>query len=522
MQKLPRRQFILFSTAAATGLLMPRRLLAAEGAPTDNPAAHLKQAWTNDVKWANVVDVAKMPGDDTDTKLAAAQDALAKAGGGVAYFPAGTYTFKTDIKLRDGVILRGATPKVVTDAKKDRYDPPTKFVFPKYKPTFEGDGTPINSAFKGVTLANPAGGKHTGVVNIDINRAHIDLGEGDDHECAGHRIVFGCVLRNAAVADPRVPDPKIGQHKWQRFTQRHHAAIDVVGENVLIANNRLPKSGDHNFTQKGFILKPHRGKPAVYDVTFDYDNRPGLYINHYCVGGAGGSGNDGTPETHPYGFRKGTVIVDNYVYNTGRMCIGFSGDGTVCARNITRIEKDVWRPTNTGHGKTTGSSTNDNRAIEMRGWRWRVEDNDCVVHKNWAAERNYLHLDLQVRPDRRPAHRGQRRLHAGQHRRHLRRRQPQLRRPALPQRAHREQHHAQQRHPHRRLTRQRQRRQRQHAQGRFAGLSEERGEGEDQREQELSGELITASSTPRCAACGTGTVRRRALRFAGRCSPRAI
>jgi hypothetical protein len=118
--------------------------------------------------------------------------------------------------------------------------------------------------------------------------------------------------------------------------------------------------------------------------------RPGLYVNHYCVGGAGGSGNDGTPQTHPYGFRKGTVIVDNYVYNSGRMGIGFTGDGVICSRNVTRIARDAWRPTVTGQSVSHGSSTNDNRAIEMRGWRWVVEHNDCVINRNWAAERGYL------------------------------------------------------------------------------------------------------------------------------------
>ena len=125
-------------------------------------------------------------------------------------------------------------------------------------------------------------------------------------------------------------------------------------------------------------------------MVFDYDNRPGLYVNHYCVGGSGGSGDDGTPESHPFGFRKGTVIRDNYVYNTGRMGIGFGGDGTLCANNVIRFAKDVWRPTATGLAATHGSSTNDNRAVEMRGWRWVVDGNDYEVHRNWAAMRGYL------------------------------------------------------------------------------------------------------------------------------------
>ena len=203
--------------------------------------------------------------------------------------------------------------------------------------------------------------------------------------------MFGCVLRNAAVADPAVPSAKVGQHPWQRFTARHHAAIDVKAEaNVLIANNRLPQSGEANFTMNGYVLLDRKNKPTEIDgVVFDYDNRPGIYANHYGIGGAGGGGPDGTPETHPYGFRKGVVVRDNYVFNTGRTAIGFCGDGVRCVNNVIRFPDDVWRPTTTGQNLTTGASTNDNRAVEMRGWRWVVDGNDYVVHRNWAADRAY-------------------------------------------------------------------------------------------------------------------------------------
>jgi hypothetical protein len=112
-------------------------------------------------------------------------------------------------------------------------------------------------------------------------------------------------------------------------------------------------------------------------------------VNHYSLGGAGGMGPDGTPETHPFGFRTGTVIADNFIFNTGRMGLGFSGDGVQCLRNTIRIPDDIWRPTATGTQLTGGASTNDNRAIEMRGWRWIVSGNDYEVHRNWAFDRKY-------------------------------------------------------------------------------------------------------------------------------------
>jgi hypothetical protein len=108
------------------------------------------------------------------------------------------------------------------------------------------------------------------------------------------------------LADPTMPDLTIGQKPWQRYTLTwSRAAIQVfTGENGLVANNRLPQSGDDNFTMNGYVLLDRARKPQTLDgVVFDYDNRAGIYLNHYGIGGPGGQGPDGTPETHPYGFR---------------------------------------------------------------------------------------------------------------------------------------------------------------------------------------------------------------------------
>jgi hypothetical protein len=242
-------------------------------------------------------------------------------------------------------------------------------------------------------VADPAKTSNCGLVHLAINRGHIKFPRAPgDGGCGRNRLVLGCVLTNTAYADPAVPDAKIGQKPWQRFTWRFGAAIDVHShENLLVANNRIPKSGEDSFTMDGYVLSGRKKEKTEVDgVVFDYDNRPGIYTNHASLGGPGGQGPNGTPETHPHGFRKGIVIRDNFVYCTGRCAIGFSGDGTVCSGNVIRFEKDVWRPTNTGRNITSGASTNDNRALEMRGWRWVVEDNDYEVHRNWAFDRKYL------------------------------------------------------------------------------------------------------------------------------------
>ncbi len=87
------------------------------------------------------------------------------------------------------------------------------------------------------------------------------------------------------------------------------------------------------------------------------------------------------------------------------------------------------------------------RPLHRNAWL-ALDGNDCEVHRNWCADRSYLtkdgeglmhedhcnsdirdqqqgeqlSLDLQMRNDRRPAGRGERRLDAGHDRRHLRRR----------------------------------------------------------------------------------------------------
>jgi hypothetical protein len=390
--RLPRRDFLTGSTAGVGWLLLPGALRAApEGAPANNPAAHLKLAWTDSLQWAKVVDITQVPGKELTEKLAAAQASLAAKGGGVVYFPPGVYRFTESIKLKSGVVLRGADPSPVTRAHDEKYALATRFEFRKYEPSFEGEGTPVIRAFKALPLEDPATASHCGVVNLDINRGHVRFAEAEEHQGGSNRFVFGCILRNAAVPASSVPDATIGQHAWQRYTCGHLAAIDVkASANGLVANNRLPKSGEDNFTMNGYLLLDRKRQPKTMDgIVVDYDNRPAICLNHYGVGGAGGQGPDGTPETFPFAFRKGLVIRDNYTFNTGRCAIGFFGDGVECRTNVIRFAKEEWRPTVTGRHLSHGADTNDNRAVEMRGWRWVVDGNDYDVHRNWASDRAY-------------------------------------------------------------------------------------------------------------------------------------
>jgi len=366
-------------------------LVIAADVPTENPVERYDISWTNEIKWNNTIDISAVEGKDWHDKLDRLQNALADSGGGVIYFPAGRYVFRKPILLRNGIILRGESPIQSKEAKSENYILETVFEFPKYIPIFEEKGTPKDTGFKGIHLAYPDKASNCGLVNLYINRGHIYFAQGDK---AKNRLVYGCILQNAALMDEKVPDISIGQKPWQRFTKWHQAAIHIyVRSNALVANNRLPKSTD-SFLQKGYVLKGRgkdKGKPVVIDegVWFDYDNRPGICVNAYCIGGAGGRDPKGTPQTHPEGFATGLIIRDNYVYSTGRTAIEFTGDGTICSFNIIRFKPNVVRWTNTGIQMASGSSTNDNRAITMRGWRYTVEGNDYLSYRNLAGKGPY-------------------------------------------------------------------------------------------------------------------------------------
>ncbi len=360
--------------------------LSIHAQPTSNPAPYDAATWTADLPWDNVIDIQEVEGSSWDEKVKEACTRLSQNGGGVLYFPAGDYSFEEDIVLPDGVILRGADPE--GKAKDEHYNPPTQFHFPKYKPSFEGSGTPNDTAFKRILLQNPESDSHCGIVNIGLHYASIYFPGGKQQQAGKNRIVHGCWLRACARPIPSVPQS--WQHSWQRFTHRHRGAIMVyVSKNALVSNNRLANSQEENFTMSDYLMKKDDKIISFDKIVFDYDNRPGIVVNGYAIGGAGASGNDGTPETHPHGFRQGVRILDNRIFSTGGYAILFTGDGTICAGNEIQFKEEVKRYTVTGEVPAKGSSTNGNRAVEMRGWNYLVKDNHYEVYSNRAGDSGY-------------------------------------------------------------------------------------------------------------------------------------
>jgi hypothetical protein len=389
----------------------------------NNPVEKYNIAWTDDFHWDRVFSIEDARGETANAKFEYAQNKLLESGGGVVYFPAGTYHFLDHIKLKSGIIIRGAEPvnsekhnpivpeeypEPFIDAREPRYTLGTYFRFPEYNPVFEGTGTNINTAFKGIRLANPENGNFCGVVNIDIDHGHIALGEKQamtenykNGVMNGNLLVYGCILTNTAVADTLVPYDF--QHPWQRWIDRNYAAITIFGcKNILVANNRIPEDNHSNFLMQNYRLYPNRdemnkhGKVTKTDVRFDYENRTGIRVNfmpllhqlriwdtHEELQKAV---EHGTYDEFiaPGGLAKGIVIRNNYVFSSGRGGIKSTGDGTYIAFNVIRTRPNVILPT--ANGRYMDAHVNEVRAIEIRGWRWTIEGNDYDVHSNYTPE----------------------------------------------------------------------------------------------------------------------------------------
>ena len=370
------------------------------GGETDNIIAdfYSKKAypWSSQIRWNCVYNINDFSGSTAIEKFNKARDKAFSDGGGVVYFPAGTYIFDDSIQLKDGIILRGETPKQ-QNAKSSDYSLSSKLVFPKYEPKLSGNGTPNETAFKIISTSNPQKDSNIGLVNLDINRAAIAfVGDLDTHQNQ-NIIVFGVRSNNIAKPDPKVPDTSF-QHPWQRHSDRFATNIKVSAfQNVLVANNRINDQITDNFEQPGYKLKTSDKKSVITyqdgkKAIFNYTNHYGISVNR--SGKEGGFQLAATPQTEPGLFRKGIVIRDNWVYHTMRVGIHASGEGLVIKDNQVRDQPNKqWWLHPTGLREATGAVTLENRAIDWSGFNVLVEGNDYQVYRHKIAETKYLSVD---------------------------------------------------------------------------------------------------------------------------------
>lgn len=291
--------------------------------PTDNvyltryeSGAH----WTNNIKWKNVVNALLVKGlvrNDRQVDSLIIHRTIKKIssqGGGVLYFPAGVYYFNFNLRLENGVVIRGANPTSESVAKKAGFSPPTKFEFPKFHPVLTGAGTPHN-VFKAI-YGDTVGIKNAGLVNLDINRAVVNFFpggyqsvitlQGSTYWCKNYHdniIIFGLRQNNAVIPSPEIPNARQIEtgHAWQRWPYPYIGNINVfVSNNCVIANCRLNDAVTDDFEQPDYVdqfYSRFTGKEAC----FSYTDHPGICLNYYKIVSSGQKG-DASGIWGPYGL----------------------------------------------------------------------------------------------------------------------------------------------------------------------------------------------------------------------------
>ncbi|MGC9343718.1 MAG: hypothetical protein ACP5E3_13525, partial [Bacteroidales bacterium] len=372
--------------------------------------------WTDELEWNRVIAVNR-DAPDLNIHFNKLQDKLVSQGGGVIYFPPGEYHFKDHILVKSNIIIRGADPLrtdkfnpavpeekliPITDARDRRYELKTILNFPEY------DGIDRLSAFKGIRTKYPDSARNIGILNLEIRNGHIYLGNkesliknGSVNPTCGNILVYGNILKNSAVAGNEVPVS--GQQEDQIWMARELGAITIfAGKNILVANNRIPKSGESNFLIKNYRLYPSRetweekSEMTSTDLWFDYDNRSGIRVNYIpLVKGLTiwkefpkfeKAWKDGGIEelVTPGSMAKGVIIRENYVFSSGKGGIKATGWGTRVSWNVIRCFPQY--PLPSYNGIFMDAFVNDVRAVEVRGWEWIIEGNDFEVYSNYTPD----------------------------------------------------------------------------------------------------------------------------------------
>lgn len=364
---------------------------------TNNPIAAFYSeeayAWSDRLPWGCVYNIKDFPGETSDRQFEQAKAAAISQGGGVIYFPAGTYEFTDDLVLDDRIILRGETPKI-TQAKLDDFQPPSRLLFPQYKPQLSGEGTANNSAFKTIRTAHPETDSNLGLVYLDINRAGVQIKP--DLASAQNRniILFGLRSNNVAYPDERIPDRSF-QGGWMRFSDRFTANFKINGyEHILVANNRLNDGITDTYEQPGYKVKGLKKNSIVtYSegdrVPFDYSAHHGITVNR-----SGQFDLAETPTTQPGLFRQGITIRDNWIYHTMRSGIQASGQGLVIQDNEIHDKqgKQVWTHP-TGLTQPRNANTFENRGIDWSGHQVTIEGNEYEVYRHQIMDNRYWSVD---------------------------------------------------------------------------------------------------------------------------------
>lgn len=364
--------------------------------PTDDPVAAMygdAYSWASTmVNWANVFDVS-----DYNFNFDRAQDAAVKVGGGVIFFPAGTYDFSSNIQLKSNVVIRGVpdTRAAKNGKAVGKLAPKTVFRCP-------------DKSHLGI-LNYDANAQNLGIVNVDLQGCAVMLWpkltpeplsmkdywyHATEVEGMGsNKLVLGCRVRDVSLDNP---DPSLTSANGAVWPWRFSTSIAVYSDqDALVANNLVAKADASSITDvAGFA-----------GVPYPYDNRYGIDVNQVLLGGVVGKTSGGpckaNPQNSPYYFRKGLAIRDNYVFQNGRVGISWSGGdngstiggGSQVVNNHVEVAQGTTCYSVSGKKETSGHDTNENRGYNQQGYGTNFTGNSAHVYRQKAGSSSYLTVD---------------------------------------------------------------------------------------------------------------------------------
>lgn len=339
--------------------------------PGDNPLKSFYgkghyPIWTDSIQWNNVINMATYEKGANDfEKFENARDSLYHQGGGVLYYPAGTYDF-TDmpahgkdgrgLMLKSGVIIRGEKPTGDYIARDDgQLNLGTIFQFPTQTKSDTGK-VPEDWSFIGIqppSNGNLRDVKNVGLVwvkvkygtvffgfdaewgssyqNADAWKSDVILPDWQDRTPDGTfpfdyfcgapmggqfkgagsgRLVFGCNFFNSVVTNNVYFNGLKDGHEGY-FMFKFGARISIYASHIFVANNTLPKP------TAGFKYDQITNSGSQKTILFDYGNIFGFDINKNYL-------NIFSNKTEGY-LQENVIIKDNFVWNHGRNGFALAG-----------------------------------------------------------------------------------------------------------------------------------------------------------------------------------------------------
>ena len=352
-------------------------------------------AWTDEIKWNNVLDMSTFSRGSHDfTRFENARDSLYNMGGGVLYYPAGTYDFRRapsdgpdgrGLMLRSGVVIVGEAPEGDSIAVDGEIDLPVKFIFEFREMGNSGSEGEVSDEWNLIGCI-PSGDeelkdvKNVGIAWVELEGAIVYFGPqmtwGDTYANAGAwrsskvmgewqdrvpdgtypmdpfcgspmntglyegagsgRFVFGCKIVNASLPNMFI-DEGFGNGGF--FVQKFSGRITIYGSQVFIANNALTRP------DKCFLYGQATSE-GYKQIIYDYGFTMGIDVNKdYCNINA----NKLDQSSGGY-WPHGVVIKDNYIYNHGNKGLEVSGTWVTIKNNFN--DRDYLEPGGDVYGIT--------------------------------------------------------------------------------------------------------------------------------------------------------------------------